>query len=53
MKKSERYFFAMKAVLRAGYSEEATIEILDTLMSDRSMAEYSEEIDARKEADAE
>lgn len=48
MKKSERYHYAMIAVLKCGFSDETKIEILETLMEDRGMAVFSE-IQAEKD----
>lgn len=53
MKKSEHYTEAMKAVLTAGiHSVEEKIEILETLMDGRSGAEFSERLEAEKQANA-
>lgn len=51
MKKSERYNEAMKAILSAGlHTVEEKIEILETLVYDKSAAEYSERLEAEKAA---
>jgi len=50
MKKSERYHYAMIAVLKYGFSDEAKIEILETLMEDRGVAVFNEK---QKEKDQE
>lgn len=49
MKKSEHYYEAMRAVLSDGmHSIDEKIEILETLMSDRSSALFSERMDAER-----
>lgn len=49
MKKSEHYYEAMRAVLSAGMNSiDEQIEILETLMSDRSSALFSERMDAER-----
>lgn len=47
MRKSEAYTLAMKAVLRADFSESKKIEILELLMRDRSTALF---VEGREEA---
>ena len=42
MKKSERYHYAMIAVLNSEFSDEVKIEVLETLMEDRGVAIFSE-----------
>lgn len=48
MKKSERYHYAMIAVLNAEFSDTVKIKILETLMEDRGVAVFSE-IQAEKD----
>lgn len=50
MKKSEQYRMAMKAVLRTNFSEDEKLELLKTLQSDCTAAEWSEERDAQQKA---
>ncbi len=52
MKKSEQYFMAMAAVLEHPEMRTAhKLEVLETLMSDKSTAEWSEKREAEKNAD--
>lgn len=43
MKKSELYQMAMRCVLNAGYSADATIEIIAQLLEDQKSARWNEE----------
>ena len=49
MKKSEQYTLAMEAILDSEYTNQIKLEILETLMEDRSMALYTEERDENKQ----
>ena len=52
MKKSEQYFMAMAAVLEyPNMTTRTKLEVLETLMSDKSSAEWSEKREAEKNAD--
>ena len=42
MKKSELYQMAMRAVLRANYNDDQKIEIIDTLLANKKLAEWEE-----------
>ena len=42
MKKSELYQLAMKAVLKANYNDDQKIEIIDTLLANKKLAEWEE-----------
>ena len=49
MKKSEQYKVAMKAVLAyTSINADQKIEIVETLLSDKRMAEYGEKEEAEK-----
>ena len=48
MKKSERYQFAMLAVLNSGFADKTKLEILETLMGDKSLAEFTEKAEEEK-----
>lgn len=49
MKKSECYQLAMRSVVTCnGLSADQKIEIIDTLLGDKKLAEYSEKEDAAK-----
>lgn len=50
MKKSERYTFAMKAVLEYEMPAGTKLEVLETLMDDRKMAEFSEKTEEEARA---
>ena len=49
MKKSERYYKAMMAVINSTINAADKLEILETLMEDRRVAEYTEKQEAKKE----
>lgn len=42
MKKTEIYNIAMDAVLDSGYSNEVKLEVIEVLMTDRTVAKYAE-----------
>lgn len=48
MKKSNRYSLAMKAVIESNMDADVKIEIIETLLSDRSSAEYWEKQEEMK-----
>lgn len=49
MKKSDQYYEAMKSVIRdSNRNLDDKLEILETLMSDRSSAQFSERMDAER-----
>lgn len=49
MKKSERYYKAMMAVINSTINAADKLEILETLMEDRRVAEFTEKRDAEEE----
>ena len=49
MKQSERYYKAMLAVINSTMNAADKLEILETLMEDRRVAEFTENRDAEKE----
>ena len=48
MKKSERYNLAMLAVVDSMLTASTKLEIIETLMADRTVAEYCEQEDEKK-----
>lgn len=54
MKKSDQYYAAMRAVLAfEALNEKETLEILETLMEDKSSAVFREKMEAEKREKAE
>ena len=51
MKKSERYYMAMLAVINSNHIlSDEKLEIIETLMDDKGLAEWSEKAEEEKEA---
>jgi len=49
MKKSEKYQYAMLAVLESQMiTSPSKLEIIETLLGDKTMAEYTEKMEAEK-----